>query len=119
MAILAELNRLSTAEDFFRYLEVDYEADALAPARLRILRRFGEYLESHSLEGLDDASARSECRALLRAAHDDVLGQSARGERSAEEMQGIAHPSAHGLIPVSALSRGRPSPRARDGHLPK
>jgi len=119
MGILSELNRLSAAEDFFRYLEVDYEADVLAMARLHILRRFGEYLERHTFEGLDEASARSECRALLRSAHDDFDVRSDRGERGCKGPVDAAHPSARGLIPAAALNRARRSAQASAGHLPK
>ena len=44
MNVVEKLNQLSSAEDFFRELNVPYDPAVLNVARLNILRRMGQYL---------------------------------------------------------------------------
>jgi len=44
MDIMENLHRLSSAEDFFRELQIPYDPAVLNVARLHILRRMGQYL---------------------------------------------------------------------------
>ena len=51
MSVLAELEKLSSAEDFFSYLKVDYDPALLRVARLHILKRMGKYLAAKDFSG--------------------------------------------------------------------
>lgn len=81
MAVLEEMRRLSAAEDFFRYLELPYDADVVNVARLHILRRMGEYLRKDHLEGLSNDSLRERCREHLKVAYADFVASSPLQER--------------------------------------
>ena len=74
-----ELSRLSSAEEFFRFLEVDFDPAVLNVARLHILKRMGESIAS--LATLDEASARALCRRSLQAAHDEFAVRSPLQQR--------------------------------------
>jgi nitrogenase-stabilizing/protective protein len=73
MGIVDELRAASSAEDFFRLLEVDHDPQVLGPARLHILRRMGQSLQATPLEALEEAEARTRLRAALEAAYRDFV----------------------------------------------
>lgn len=75
MTVLDELRTLSTAEDFFNFLEIPYDPLVLDVARLHILKRMGEYLRKNkaALGDADDAAARALCRAHLERAYNDFI----------------------------------------------
>ena len=52
MTILDELRQLSSAEEFFAVLGVEFDPAVLRVARLHILRRMGEYLHAEALASL-------------------------------------------------------------------
>lgn len=90
MSVLEDLRRLSSAEEFFVYLEVPFDQKVLDVARLHILRRMGETLareraanpQSAAAEGAsDDGEARERCRAHLEAAYADFVARSPIQER--------------------------------------
>ena len=54
MTILDDLRKLSSAEEFFDVLGVDYDPAVIRVARLHILRRMGEYLRSADLGDASD-----------------------------------------------------------------
>jgi len=81
MSILDDLRQLSSAEEFFAYLGVEYEPRVVQVARLHILRRMGQYLERAPLEQQDDFSTREQCRAHLRAAYLDFVESTPIRER--------------------------------------
>lgn len=68
MSAIDELKALSSAEDFFRRLDVAYDPHVLGVARLHILKRMGQ-----TVAGLDaalsDDQALDACRAALTAAY--------------------------------------------------
>ena len=70
MTILDDLRKLSSAEEFFDVLGVDYDPAVVHVARLHILRRMGEYLRSTEL---GDVSG--------RASEGGVQGASGQGLR--------------------------------------
>ena len=53
MSVLAELEKLSSAEDFFVYLKVDFDPALLRVARLHILKRMGKYLAEKDFGGAE------------------------------------------------------------------
>ncbi len=80
MSVLADLRRLSTAEEIFGYLDVSFDAAVVNVARLHILRRMGEYLASEP-SSLSEAELRERCRDHLRRAYDDFVARSPLDER--------------------------------------
>jgi nitrogenase-stabilizing/protective protein len=80
MTVLEQLEKLSSAEDFFRFLEVPYDPAVLRVARLHILRRMGDNLRKAPFEQ-DEARARGYFRAHLERAYRDFLNSSPMEER--------------------------------------
>lgn len=85
MSMLDELGCLSTAEDFFTFLDVPFEPTVVQVARLHILRRMGQYLKGSQLdgvfEGLSEAEVRALCREHLEQAYQDFVKSSPIQER--------------------------------------
>ena len=79
--ILADLKRLSAAEEFFTTLDVPYDPHVLAVARLHILRRMGDYLRSTALDSQPEAEQRTLCRAHLQRAYNDFVASSPLEQR--------------------------------------
>lgn len=67
--LIAELKCLSSAEEFFAALEVDYDPARLGIARLHILKRMGDVLGSTDFAGLDDETIHATCRKALSDAY--------------------------------------------------
>jgi nitrogenase-stabilizing/protective protein len=80
MTVLEELSKLSSAEDFFRYLELPFDPVVLNVARLHILRRMGDNLRKAAPEP-DETKARAFFRAHLEVAYEDFVGSSPMHER--------------------------------------
>ncbi len=80
MTVLEQLSKLSSAEDFFRFLEVPFEPAVLNVARLHILRRMGDNLRKAAFEA-DEAKARAHFRAHLERAYQDFVSSSPMDER--------------------------------------
>jgi hypothetical protein len=79
--ILQRLRGLSSAEEFFEELRVPYDPAVLGVARLHILKRMGEYLDSEELDGLPDGVAAARAQSLLARAYDDFVASSPLKER--------------------------------------
>jgi nitrogenase-stabilizing/protective protein len=79
--VLDKLKRLSSAEDFFATLGVAYDEAVLRVARLHILKRMGQYLNSDELDGLPDALAAARAKATLQRAYADFERSSPLAER--------------------------------------
>ncbi|MGO9037146.1 MAG: nitrogenase-stabilizing/protective protein NifW [Steroidobacteraceae bacterium] len=73
--IRAEMRDLSSAEEFFEYLSLPYDAAVLHVNRLHILKRFNQYLEVHKPEMVDaDCAVQfGAYRALLARAYEDFV----------------------------------------------
>lgn len=80
MTVLEQLSRLSSAEDFFRFLNVPYDPSVLNVARLHILRRMADNLRK-ATEEADEAKARAYFRAHLERAYQDFVRSSPISER--------------------------------------
>jgi nitrogenase-stabilizing/protective protein len=85
MSAIEELSRLSSAEDFFVFLDVPYDPAIVRFARLHILRRMGQYIKGSELDGvfdeLSEAEVRAMCRGHLEQAYQDFVESSPIQER--------------------------------------
>jgi nitrogenase-stabilizing/protective protein len=78
--MLEQLTKLSSAEDYFRFLGVSYDPAVLNVARLHILRRMGDNLREAGLEP-DEEIARTYFRAHLERAYQDFVESTPIKER--------------------------------------
>jgi nitrogenase-stabilizing/protective protein len=85
MSVLQDLGRLSSAEDFFAYLDLPFEPEVVHVSRLHILRRMGQYIKGSELdgafEGLSDEDIKGLCRSHLDQAYQDFVASSPIQER--------------------------------------
>jgi nitrogenase-stabilizing/protective protein len=111
MTVLEQMSKLSSAEDFFRFLEVPYDPSVLNVARLHILRRMGDNLRSAGAEP-DEAKARAYFRAHLERAYEDFVHSSPIKERVFKVHQDAVRPKAAPLVRLSmpkSASKSRPA----------
>jgi len=81
-ALSNDLAKLSSAEDFFAYFDVDFDTRVMAASRLHILKRFHDNLSLvGELELLDDDKKRCIYRAELVRAYTDFAASSALAQR--------------------------------------
>lgn len=66
---LDRLARLSSAEQFFTTLGIEFDPHVLNVHRLHILKRFNEHLRPDSLTGMEDAAIEQACRSALEKAY--------------------------------------------------
>lgn len=81
VGVLDQLNKASSAEDFFALLGVDYDVKVVNVARLHILRRMGQYLASEDFSGLPDEMVAQRCKAVLEQAYADFVASSPIDQR--------------------------------------
>ena len=79
--VLYELNKASSAEDFFGLLGVEYEPKILSVARLHILRRMAQYLASEDFVGMADEVVTQRCKSVLERAYSDFVASSPIDQR--------------------------------------
>jgi|SRR6516225_2200571 nitrogenase-stabilizing/protective protein len=79
--ILAQLNKASSAEEFFALLGVEYDPKLVNVARLHILRRMGQYLAGEDFAGATDDVVAERCRTVLERAYADFVASSPIDER--------------------------------------
>jgi nitrogenase-stabilizing/protective protein len=87
MSVLPDLEKLSSAEDFFSYLKVDYDPALLRVARLHILKRMGKYLAAKDFSATGEERAYEEARETLALAYRDFAESSPLGERVFKVLQ--------------------------------
>ncbi len=104
MTILDDLRKLSSAEDFFEALGVDYNPAVIRVARLHILRRMGEYLFSADLDGLSDEQAREACKTHLTKAYTDFVASSPIEQRVFKVLKDAVKPKEEPKKPFVPLS---------------
>ena len=80
MTVLEQLKKLSSAEDYFRFLGVSYDPAVLNVARMHILRRMGDNLRESGFEP-DEEKARAYFRAHLERAYEDFVKSTPIKER--------------------------------------
>ena len=79
--IVNALGKLSSAEEFLDFLEVDYDQRVVNVNRLHILKRFNQYIARHAFKGSSEAETRAEYRALLEQAYGDFVKSDAVTEK--------------------------------------
>lgn len=107
MSVFDDLRKLSSAEDFFEALGVDYDPAVVRVARLHILRRMGEYLARNHLDGATDDEARAACKEHLAQAYADFVSSSPIAERVFKVHKDAvkpAQPPAKPFIPLTTLT---------------
>jgi nitrogenase-stabilizing/protective protein len=109
MNVLDRLATLSSAEDFFAFLDVAYDPAVLDVARLHILKRMGEYLRDNAdMLGVeaDEATARALCKVHLERAYRDFIESTPLDERVFKVLKDAANPRTPPLIQLSAAPGG-------------
>jgi nitrogenase-stabilizing/protective protein len=99
MTVLEQMSRLSSAEDFFHFLDVSFDPAVLDVARLHILRRMGDNLRKAGAEP-DEARARAYFRAHLERAYEDFVCSSPIKERVFKVHQDAIRPKAAPLVRI-------------------
>jgi nitrogenase-stabilizing/protective protein len=120
MSILDELRKLSSAEDFFHALGVEYDPAVVRVARLHILRRMGEYLAKSDIEDADETDAREACRNHLARAYMDFVKSSPIEQRVFKVHKDALKPKEEpkkAFVPLSSLTltNGREPEQERAG----
>lgn len=102
--ILAQLERASSAEDFFTLLGVDFDPKIVNVVRLHILRRMGQYLVTEDLAGLSDEVVTARCRAVLAQAYADFLASSPLDQRVFKVLKdAVKPPKPPVFVPLTTL----------------
>ncbi len=106
MSIFDELRKLSSAEDFFETLGVDYDPAVVRVARLHILRRMGEYLARADVAAVSDEEARAACKGHLTKAYADFVASSPIEQRVFKVHKDAVKPAQEpkkAFVPLSLL----------------
>jgi len=101
--VLAELKKLSAAEEFFTALGLPFDPKLLAVARLHILRRMGEYLGGDDLEGLPGNVVIARCRAHLERAYQDFTTSSPLEQRVFKVLKTAVAPAEAQFVSLDEL----------------
>jgi nitrogenase-stabilizing/protective protein len=65
------LHTLSSAEDFFKLLDVPYDVEKVNVVRMHIMKRMGQYLATEDFEGVPDDAVKERCKTTLERAYAD------------------------------------------------
>jgi len=110
MSVLQDLGRLSSAEDFFTYLDLQFEPSIVQVSRLHILGRMGQYLKGSEIdgafEGLSDEEIKALCREHLDQAYQDFVASSPIQERLFKVHKDAVAPKeepASNFVPLDSL----------------
>ncbi|MFA5951979.1 MAG: nitrogenase stabilizing/protective protein NifW [Hyphomicrobium sp.] len=106
MSMLEELNKASSAEDFFALLGVEYDPKVVSVARLHILRRMGQYLHREDFGAVPDDVVTERCKAFLEKAYADFVASSPIEERVFKVLKDAvapAQPKTPQLVTLTAL----------------
>lgn len=102
--VIEQLNRTSSAEEFFALLGVDYDPKHLNVVRLHILRRMGQYLVSEDFSGMPDDEVTQRCKAVLKQAYEDFLKSSPLDERVFKVLKdAVAPPKPKTFVSLTTL----------------
>jgi nitrogenase-stabilizing/protective protein len=109
MNVLDGLGTLSTAEDFFHFLDVAYDPAVLDVTRLHILKRMGEYLRKNksTLADADEQTARALCRTQLERAYHDFIESTPLEQRVFKVLKDAVTPSSTPLVQLSTAPNGQ------------
>jgi nitrogenase-stabilizing/protective protein len=97
MTVLEQLFKLSSAEDFFQFLDVPFEPAVLHVARLHILRRMGDNLRNSSTE-MDEETLRTKLRENLAHAYQDFVSSTPLDQRVFKVLKDAVHPKTPRLV---------------------
>jgi nitrogenase-stabilizing/protective protein len=101
---LAQLNKASSAEEFFALLGVDYDPKHVAVVRLHILRRMGQYLVSEDFTGMAEADIKERCKSVLEQAYADFLASSPLDQRVFKVLKdAVAPPKPRTIVSLTTL----------------
>jgi nitrogenase-stabilizing/protective protein len=110
MGVLQDLGKLSSAEDFFTFLDLPFEPTVVQVSRLHILRRMGQYLKGSEIdgafEGLSDDEIKGLCRSHLEQAYQDFIASSPIQERLFKVHKEAVEPKpepAGNFVPLDSL----------------
>jgi nitrogenase-stabilizing/protective protein len=103
MTVLEQLMKLSSAEEFFHFLDVPYDPAVLDVARLHILRRMGDNLRK-STSDPDEVKARAYFRAHLERAYEDFVRSTPMKERVFKVHQEAVRAKVSPLVHLSISS---------------
>ena len=115
MSALDELNRLSSAEDFFTHLGVAFDPAVVRVSRLHIMRRMGQYIRGAevdgSFEGKSDDDIKVLCADHLAQAYQDFVLSSPIEERLFKVHKDAIAPKEEvkpqkPFVPLSSLTLG-------------
>ena len=102
--VLDQLNKASSAEDFFTLLGVAFDPKIVSVARLHILRRMAQYLASEDFEGLPNAVVAERCKSVLERAYADFVASSPIDQRVFKVLKdAVAPPRPPKFVPLSTL----------------
>lgn len=107
MSVFDELRKLSSAEDFFEALGVEYDPAVVRVARLHILRRMGEYLAQNDFADANDSDAREACARRLAQAYADFVASSPIEQRVFKVLKDAVKPAKEPekpFVPLSVLT---------------
>lgn len=108
MSILSDLRGLSSAEDFFEYLEVPYDPGVLSVNRLHILRLVGNWLQAAAPANEEpDTLLRQRFADQLAAAYEDLALSGPLSRRLFKVHQDAVKPKPETpttFVPLSTLS---------------
>jgi nitrogenase-stabilizing/protective protein len=97
MTVLEQLSKLSSAEEFFQFLDVPFKPEVLHVARLHILRRMGDNLRTSSTES-DEETLRENMRTHLAKAYQDFVCSTPLNERVFKVLKDAVRPKPPLLI---------------------
>lgn len=103
MSILDDLRKLSSAEEFFETLGVDFDPAVVRVARLHILKRMGQYLAGAALDGLPEEQIVAACKTHLAKAYADFVASSPIEQRLFKVHQDAVKPKAEPKKPFVPL----------------
>jgi nitrogenase-stabilizing/protective protein len=102
--VLEQLNKASSAEDFFTILGVAYDPKIVNVARLHILKRMGQYLAGEDFTGLPEAVVAARCKSVLERAYKDFMASSPLNERVFQGLKmAVAPPKPKNFVPLDSL----------------
>jgi nitrogenase-stabilizing/protective protein len=105
MTVLEQLSKLSSAEEFFSFLDVPYDPAVLNVARLHILKRMGDNLRKAAVE-TDESKSRAFFRAHLERAYQDFVHSSPIKERVFKVHQDAIQRNKASLVSLSLPENG-------------
>jgi nitrogenase-stabilizing/protective protein len=101
--MIDQLNRASSAEDFFALLGVDYDPHLLDVARLHILKRMGQYLASEDFQDTPDAVVAARCKSVLERAYGDFVTSTPLDQRVFKVLKDAVAPKPSTFVPLDSL----------------